>query len=78
MHTIYPADVFFVTRAISAVVITFTTVPACSLLSCALPFAFTFPVLLDRGESLILCDLVLRLLVFSLISCAQSLNHVRC
>ena len=39
---ICPAVVLFVIRATSAAVITFTTVPACSFLSFAVVFAFTF------------------------------------
>ena len=64
--------VLFVVRANSAEVITFITVPACSLLSFALAFAFTLPVLPDYG---ILGDLIFPL--FSLIPFAQSLKHVR-
>ena len=41
--TICPAVVWFVIRATSAVVLNFTTVPACSLLSFAFAFSCTFP-----------------------------------
>ena len=64
-----------------AVVITFTAVPADSLLSFALDFAFTSPELLDHGEYLILGDLIVHLFVFTLftlISSARNLKHVRC
>ena len=58
--TICPAVVLFVVRAISAVVITFTTVPAYSLLS----FAITFSELMDHGKYLILGDLIIHLFAF--------------
>ena len=74
--TICSAVVLFVMQAISGTVITFTTVPAWSLLSFALAFALTFPELLDHGEYLILGDLIYHLLVFPLFSfdlrCSES------